>query len=134
MKLHLISLLGIFLSRRTGAFVPPFSGRANTHMSLFGEFLTSSVDISASFGMKEFVMLMTPLSAFAGGAVVQKRRKQFAENVESTRQAMNETQAMLSTSSNNFKVRFPLTRMKKPCFYFPVLNSFRCCVSVIVFS
>lgn len=112
MKFILASFLGLFLSR-TGAFVlrSPSSERVNTHhlavTTSLGDFF-STVDIAslslATPGMKEFVILLTPLSAFAGGAVVQTRRKQFAENVESTKKAMNETQALLSQSSNNFKV------------------------------
>lgn len=95
-----------------GAFAPraPSSKRANTRVSSsmpLGEFFTT-LDISAlslaSPGIKEIVLLLTPLSAFAGGAVVQKRRKEFTENVEFTKKAMNETQAMMSQSSNNFKV------------------------------
>ena len=115
MKLIVVYFLGILLSR-AAAFVPRTpSPERRTRLCVtptIGDFLTT-VDISALSltsppGLQEIVLLLTPLSAFAGGAVVQQRRKELTENVTFTKMAMNETQAMISQSSNNFKVRFPL--------------------------
>ena len=109
MKLTTIYLLLGLLLSRAGAFVP----RIHTNHPplsttlMISEFVTT-VDISSAVsspGMKEIVLLLTPLSALAGGALVQQRRNEVQENMEFTQLAMNETQAILSQSSNNFKVR-----------------------------
>lgn len=111
MKSTAIFVLGLLLSP-ADAFVPCIPStteqRPNTQLSTtladFFTTLDTSVVSLTSPGIKEFVLFLTPLSALAGGAVVQQRRKEFVENVEFTKKAMNETQAIMSQSSNNFKV------------------------------
>ncbi len=109
MKRNAIYFLGLFLAPAGAFFVPPTSSSKRTRWSAsIGDFFptldTSALSLTSP-GIKEAVLLLTPLSAFAGSAVVNQRRKEVVENLEFTQMAMNETQTIMTQSSNNFKVR-----------------------------
>jgi hypothetical protein len=110
MKRIAICILGLFFAPAGAFFVPPTSSTKRTRLwTSIGDFFptldTSALSLTSP-GIKETVLLLTPLSAFAGSAVVNQRRKEFVEDLEFTQMAMNETQTMMTQSSNNFKVRY----------------------------
>lgn len=60
--------------------------------------------IDGSLRGSDYVLFAVPIAAFGGGAFFKLRSDKVFQNIDATRKALNETQAMIAESQTRAKV------------------------------